>query len=135
MNQKWSRKSFKDFQTAYWLIGLGILFLLKAWWPGILILIGLDLVLQALLPAEEEALPPRAAPVHKPEVEEVVPPGDALGDPVPPPIEVPFSVPAETLPVECPACGGPLRENAQAVQAVEAEKVVCPFCNARVSLL
>ncbi len=37
--------------SAIWLIGLGILFFTGRWWPGILVLIGINMVVGALLGA------------------------------------------------------------------------------------
>ena len=137
MNKKWSRKSLKNVQSAMWLIGLGVLFLLDAFWPGILILIGLSMLIQSLMPEEEELPAPESRDEIKPddsgEVEEVLPLDEGSPDPVPPPLE-PQQVTASDLPKECPACGGPVAENAEAVQSVGEGVVLCPFCDARIEL-
>lgn len=46
-------------QGGVWLIGIGVLALLDAWWPGILILIGLSMLVGAL------ATPPAVADKRK----------------------------------------------------------------------
>jgi hypothetical protein len=134
MNKKWSRQTLKNVQSAVWLIGLGVLFLLDAFWPGILILIGLSMLVQSLMPDEEEALAPELHEEIKPddtgEAEEVSPLDEGFPDPVPPPMQVS----ASDLPKECPACGGPVAENAQAVKSVGEGIVLCPFCDARIMM-
>jgi DNA-directed RNA polymerase subunit RPC12/RpoP len=131
MDKKWSRQSVKNLQAAVWLIGLGVLFLLRSFWPGILILIGVSIVIQALLPEAEaavpEPVPPAAEPPAAPEVVEE----EALADPVPPLDEELHAMSGE-LPAECPACGGPVRENAQAVLPAGKGQVVCPFCGRKI---
>lgn len=134
MNKKWSRKSLKNVQVGVWMIGLGILFWLDAFWPGILILIGVYLFVQSLMPDEEEAPAPELHEEIKPDdtdkAEEVSPLDEGSPDPVPPPMQV-F---ASDLPKECPACGGPVAENAQAVKSVGEGIVLCPFCDARIMM-
>ncbi len=137
MKKKWSRKTLKNVQSGVWLIGLGILFLLDAFWPGILILIGLSMLVQSLMPEEEELPAQESHEEIKPddtiEAEEVPSMDEGSPDPVPPPLE-PLQVMASDLPKECPACGGPVAENAQAVQSVGDGAVLCPFCDARIKL-
>ena len=134
MNKKWSRKTLKNVQSAVWLIGLGILFLLDAFWPGILILIGLSMLVQSLMPEEEKTPVPELHEEIKPDdtgdAEGESPLDEGIPDPVPPPLQVL----ASDLPKECPACGGPVAENAQAVKSVGEGIVLCPFCDARIMM-
>ncbi|MDX9864148.1 MAG: hypothetical protein RBT34_05015 [Anaerolineaceae bacterium] len=143
MNQKWSRESLKNVQVAVWMIGLGVLFLLDAFWPGILILIGLSLLIQSLMPEEQEQPAPELNEDIKPDVpdqpeektspDENISPHKGTPDLIPPPLE-PLQVAASGLPTECPACGGPVAENAQAVKSVGEGVVLCPFCDARIMM-
>jgi hypothetical protein len=77
MEKKWSRESLKNLRSAIWLIGLGVLFLFNLFWPGILILIGLSIIIEAVLPpAEDDNLAvssPVEAPVETPEAQEIMP--------------------------------------------------------------
>lgn len=143
MKEKWSRQSLKNVQTAVWLIGLGVLFLLDAFWPGILILIGLSMLVQSFMPEEEEPPAPEfdqetkpegaVKPEETPTVEE--PPSADTGTPdlIPPPLD-PLQGFASGLPKECPVCGGPVAENAEAVKSAGEGVVLCPFCDARIKL-
>ena len=139
MNKKWSRQSLKNVQSAVWLIGLGILFLLDSFWPGILILVGISIILNSMMPEEEvDVIPPLDGEVKTP-VEEVVeveePVDEGTPDPIPPLMdEEPMQVFAADLPKECPACGGPVAENVEAVRSVGEGAVLCPFCDARIEL-
>jgi len=133
MNKNWSRKSLKNAQAAVWLIGLGVLFLLDAFWPGILILVGISIIFNSLMPEEEEADETPSfddevkAPVEEVVEEEVF--DEGLPDPIPPMDDGPLQVFAGDLPKECPACGGPIAENALAVKPAGPGKVMCPFCD------
>jgi len=135
MEKKWSRESLKNLRSAIWLIGLGVLFLFNLFWPGILILIGLSIIIEAVLPpAEDDNLAvssPVEAPVETPESQEIMP-EDGLSDPVPPPLDEVLHLAADRLPKECPACGGPVRENASVVKTAGMGQVVCPFCGRKI---
>ena len=39
-------RPWRSFHNAFWLIGLAILFFWGHWWPGILILVGLSILLE-----------------------------------------------------------------------------------------
>lgn len=45
-----AKRSWEAWQSAFWLIGLALLFWSGYFWPGILIMIGLSTLLGALLP-------------------------------------------------------------------------------------
>ena len=107
-----------------WMIGLGFLFLHGWWWPGILILVGLSMLVGSI-EAETAQRPP--------EVQNVQPP-----QPAPPPAPVqaapaPFlQTPAaaghrvDLLPATCPRCGGPIR--AHEVKWTGVQAAACPYC-------
>jgi hypothetical protein len=137
MKNKWSRKSLKNIQAAVWLIGLGVLYMLDAFWPGILILIGISLFIKSLMPEPEESQPEpnkQAITLDEAEDEEVEEIHEGMSDPVPPPLDEPLQVFASNLPKECPNCGGPVAENAMAVKPAGEDAVLCPFCDTRIIL-
>jgi hypothetical protein len=93
---------------AVWMIGLGILFLTGKWWPGIMILIGLTMVLGALArgwDALETPEPPRPAPP----VNQAPPPPPIPVMRVAPPAEPKPAPRPVRLPDLCPYCGAPPR--------------------------
>jgi len=109
------------FSGAIWLIGLGILFYTGHVWPGILILVGINLVLTAVwkyvippaipdetlrAPAALPAKPESAAPAP------VITPAPAAQYPA--------------LPGNCPRCGAPVRPNE--IRMIGAQAVTCTYC-------
>jgi hypothetical protein len=121
----------KSLQTGIWLIGLGILWMFDMWWPGILILIGASMMVRALVPEPEQPAKtisptPAAAPVAEAAPVEEAVKAARVEDPLPP-AGTP-SMPVDRLPKICPACGGPVIENAHKVEWHNAGEAVCPFC-------
>lgn len=121
-------------QSAVWLIGLGVLFLTGWWWPGILILVGLSLLVGALVresapltgaPAESERLP-EAATAAPPPAAPPTPFVTATTELAAPPPEAAPAKPLR-LPDICPYCSAPPRT----LPARDpANPYVCPFCGA-----
>jgi hypothetical protein len=103
---------------AVWLIGLAILFSTGRWWPGILVLIAISAILEAVI---QLAVPEAVAPELESEEEASVPP---------PPVAVATaSEPqhrADLLPSKCPGCGAPVREDK--VQWTGPQSADCPYC-------
>jgi hypothetical protein len=116
-------------QSAIWLIGLGVLFLTGWWWPGILILVGLSMVVSALVresaPAETERLPEAPAAPPPPAT-----PPTPFVSPAPDPVVLRAEPPADKplrLPDICPYCGAPPRT----LPARDpANPYACPYCGA-----
>jgi hypothetical protein len=116
---------FRPLKGVIWLIGLGILAMTGHWWPGILVLIGLSMVLEAVW---RESMPqtfdedvgqaplPPASPAP-------IPP--AVGTPIAPAPVTP-SHRVDLLPATCPNCGGPARANE--VKWAGPQSAVCAFC-------
>jgi hypothetical protein len=52
----------KNVIAAVWLIGLGILFMVDYIWPGILILIGITMIVNATMRGEPTVMPPPTTP-------------------------------------------------------------------------
>jgi hypothetical protein len=125
----------RDIQAAIWLLGLGILFLTDWFWPGILILIGLSILVNTLYKAELTAeIPPGDTENHA----ESAKPEDAFqvkaSEPAPPPPAQEAGAPpawhdSSILPSRCPRCGAPVQENQ--VRWTGPKSAICPYCNDR----
>ena len=119
---------WRALHAGLWLIGLAILAWSDAWWPGILVLVALSLLLEGILArfapqAFEEALPESIAPQQAP----MAPQPPAATMPAP---SLPH--PEEWLPVSCPKCGGPIRGSE--VRWTGPTSADCPFCGTNLPL-
>ncbi|MHB1120954.1 MAG: hypothetical protein ACYC11_12940 [Bellilinea sp.] len=135
----------KNALAGLWLIGLGILFLVDFFWPGILILIGLSMIISAYMKDEPGSLPPSktAAPVapavpEEPltvEVEEKVV-GAAVEAPLPAVLagEGERLYLTSRLPEKCPACDAPMKANAEKMARDGDGTVECLFCGYRLTV-
>ena len=115
--------------AVLWLVGLAVLAITDNWWPGILILVAISILLESAVKrgdkdeAGEEKPDPMAevkpdeAPASPPRVESVTPPK------VVPPVE---ARKAEWLPLNCPKCGAPTR--AADVRWTGDASAACPYC-------
>jgi len=103
-----------------WLIGLAILAWRGWWWPGILVLVALSMVLEALLMlyAPQAFEPPASQP----------PSAEPLAPAAPPVVDHPF----ERLPSTCAKCGGPIRGHE--VKWTGPSSADCPYCGANLEL-
>lgn len=115
--------------VGLWLIGLGVLFLTDLFWPGILILVGLSMLVSVLFPAERENIQAAEAKDRRSQprsdAAEPIPP--ALGEDAP----LPASAPAHSLdllPDECPLCGGPVLEQPDRLVWSGVDHAQCPYC-------
>ncbi|MDR3575680.1 MAG: zinc ribbon domain-containing protein [Anaerolineaceae bacterium] len=111
---------YRNLEGALWLIGLAILAWQNWWWPGILVLVGISLVFEAILMA--------VAP-HS--FEEDQPTAPAANVPVPSSPTAAAVVPeqehrAELLPLNCPNCGSPIRGHE--VKWTGPQSADCPYC-------
>ncbi len=120
---------WRNLHAAVWMIGLAVLFLKGWWWPGILVLCAISLVLEGLLM--------QFAP-HAFEKEEQ-PPAPSPAIPVPPsapspaaPAAVAFDDRFELLPPVCPRCGAPVRW--QEVKWTGARTANCSYCGSNLPL-
>jgi hypothetical protein len=122
-----SKKQINDIQTGIWMIGLAILFFTDNWWPGILILVGVSVVVKSVLRGNRNDLPAGSMPVSPPSTDEKG--WDSLQeDPLPNPsprAQAPAPIPApptpilqnsandprpvDRLPRNCESCGAPVR--------------------------
>jgi hypothetical protein len=108
---------WRSLHAAVWLVGLAILFLTNWIWPGILILVALSLVLEAVLmqfaPQAFED-PDAAADMPAPAA-----PTTAAAPPAP-------AHRPELLPSNCPKCGGPT--DGSNVKWTGPQSANCPYC-------
>lgn len=115
------------FQSAIWMIGIGILMLWGHWWPGILILIGLSMILggfwKVSVPQPLEPLEPPDGPSAP-----VAPQPPAAPKPIIPPAPASVTRRTDLLPANCPRCGGPVRANE--VRWIGMQSAACAYCGA-----
>jgi hypothetical protein len=126
--------------AAIWLIGLGLLALTDQWWPGILILVGLSMVVNAVIPAAER--PPRRPGPPRPSRPPAGREDDYsyLEEPFPdegePPLQVkvPDPKPAQkgVLPSNCPMCGAPV--DAAKITHSPSGAPLCAYCEADLTI-
>jgi hypothetical protein len=122
----------RPLQGAIWLIGLGILVLWGHWWPGILVLVGLSLIMRAAFSGSA------AQPFDG--MERPTPP-----TPTPPPAPVPIVITmpvqqapvnvghrAELLPTNCPRCGAPVRSFE--VKWTGTQSAACAYCGSNLPM-
>ncbi|PWH19286.1 MAG: hypothetical protein DDG59_03845 [Anaerolineae bacterium] len=103
---------------AIWLIGIAILAWQNWWWPGILVLVALSSILEAILMQKvPEAFEVPSQP--QPQADQTAP-----ASPAEPPLPSPY--PLHRLPSECPQCGAPLRPQALVWDTPNAAH--CPYC-------
>jgi hypothetical protein len=114
--------SWRNLHTAVWLLGLAILFWQNWFWPGILVLVAISLVIEAALAKfapqafADESIPAPVAPA---------------------PAAVPEAAPVpehrtELLPSDCPKCGAPIRGHE--VKWTGSQSADCPYCGANLPL-
>ncbi len=108
------------FHAAIWMIGLGVLFLWGHWWPGILVLIGLSMIVGAF------SRPPAPRPFDEPFDENRRP-----YPPPPPPAPAPPTDyhRVDLLPATCPRCGAPVR--AYEVKWSGSQAASCAYCGSK----
>jgi hypothetical protein len=119
-----------QFHAALWLIGLAVLAITGRWWPGILILVILSILLESAVKrggqsdGDEEVsetmteTKPEAAPSPIPRVEPAAP--------------APEVHKTEWLPLNCPKCGAPTR--AADVRWMGDSSAACPYCGSNLPL-
>ena len=122
----------RNIQAAIWLIGIGVLALSNQWWPGILVLVGISMVVGAFSTRCQRFNP--SPPPVAPDWQST--PAEMPDNPAPEPMPVAAPVPEQPvynlnwLPNTCPQCGAPL--NVKGVQALDDRTAVCPFCSSKI---
>ena len=117
-------RPWRRIHGAVWLIGLAILAIRGWWWPGILVLIAISMLLEAALAqsapqAFEEETPTRTVPPAQP-------PSPLVATPEVQEHRVEF------LPTTCPSCGGPIRGHE--VKWSGPQSADCPYCGANLPM-
>ena len=119
-----SQRQRPPFAGAVWLIGLAVLFYTGHWWPGILILVGISMVLSTAWRGSEKQAPPNddfKMPNNQPAPWTVMPPA-----PTSAPAPVNNSARVDLLPSTCPRCGAPVRSNE--VKWMNTQSATCSYC-------
>jgi hypothetical protein len=121
---------WRNLHGAVWLIGLAILAWKGWWWPGILILIAISSVVEALI---GQYVPGAVEKIEQPPIPPVPP------IPPIPPVTSPATRAASTserhpelLPTTCPNCGGPTRGHV--VKWTGPQSADCPYCGANLPI-
>jgi hypothetical protein len=122
-NRRRERKlhgSWASIQSAIWLIGLAIIAWKGWWWPGILVLLAISSIFQAIVTrfAPEPAEKIEQTPVDTPEAASVP---EVAQQPV-------QEHRPELFPAECPKCGGPIRGHE--LRWTGPQSADCPYCGA-----
>lgn len=95
---------WRQVQAAIWLIGIAVLAITGWWWPGILILVALSGLTQAVIAAR---VPHAAVPEWQTQIQ------------------------TDWLPAKCPQCSAPL--SASTVKWTSPTTADCPYCGANLS--
>lgn len=128
-------KPWHGLHSAIWLIGLAVLFFTGLWWPGILVLVGLSMVLEwVLAEASPRTFEPgnQSAPLRAP-----APPSAPKPTTTAPATQMVFTPaapyhPAAALPSACSHCGGPVR--AYEVKWTGRNTANCAYCGSALPL-
>ncbi len=118
---------WKSVQSAIWLIGLAILALNDWWWPGILVLVAISMISQALI----QSLAPEAVESIE-ESESKKPLSEASHSIATDPQPSQPAYPTNRLPSECPKCTAPVR--GIEVHWTGPQSADCPYCGANLPL-
>ncbi len=120
------------FSGVLWMVGLAILFATHSIWPGILILVGINILFSAIWQGtngqqiEEREPEPVDVPMIPP------PPPPAPARPAPAMPEPANQTNPELLPDTCPHCGAPVRAND--VRWRGAQLAACSYCGSNLIL-
>jgi hypothetical protein len=106
-----------QFHAVLWLVGLAVLAMTDSWWPGILILVVISILLESAVKRKDQSgsdmEEPETVTEEKPEVAlRPVARGDG-GSPA-------GTHRAEWLPLNCPKCGAPTAQRTSAGQVIPA---------------
>jgi hypothetical protein len=113
---------WRRLHAAVWLIGLAILFWRGWFWPGILVLVAISMLIEALLM--------QFAPQAFEEADETAAQAaDSSPSPAAPPVQ---EHRAELLPSACPRCGAPVRS--AEVKWTGSQAADCPYCGAHLPM-
>jgi hypothetical protein len=126
---------WRNIHGAVWLIGLAIL-AWKGWWfPGILVLVAISMIVEAAIMAVAPGAYQNETSSNEDEKEDEE---QVVSRTAPAPAAAPAAAPVvdehpyELLPVTCPKCGGPVRGNE--VKWSGPRSADCPFCGANLPM-
>ena len=131
MSRKSNYKRRKEIQNAIFWIGLGILWLTDSWWPGILILVGISMLMSTVIASSTRQTSPKAPVIENP----ISPASPLVKAPAPPSQQkTPGANPKPEakitlnwLPETCDACGAPIA--ADEVYLDADKNAICPYCD------
>jgi hypothetical protein len=119
------------FKGAIWMIGIGVLMLWGHWWPGILLLIGISMILGAFWKeSEPQTLDDVERPTFSPAPTASAPPVVTM--PVVPPAPASTTHRLDLLPANCPHCGGPVRSHD--VKWTGTQSASCAYCGSNLPM-
>ena len=122
---------WRNLHGAVWLIGLAILAWQGWWWPGILVLVAISMLLEgALMQFAPHAFVDEAPAASAPAPAASAPAPAASAPPAPAPATPEHRL--ELLPAVCPNCGGPIR--GQEVRWTGPQSADCPYCGANLPI-
>jgi hypothetical protein len=117
--------AWQSIHAVVWLIGLAILAWQGWWWPGILVLVAISVIFEAVLkqyvPQAVEKVETTQAPAQP------IPQTNAALVTITPPEHR-----VDLLPAACSKCGGPLRGHE--VRWTGPQSADCPFCGANIPM-
>lgn len=120
--------SWESIHAVLWLIGLAIIAWQGWWWPGILVLVALSVLFEAVI----KKIAPDAFVIVKNEDENK---SFEFTTPNPDPAVKATVQPvhsADLLPTNCPKCGAPTR--AHEINWTGAQSADCPFCGSNLPM-
>ena len=136
------RRNYHPFNSLVWIIGLGILFMTHSWWPGIMILVGITMVLNTFANSAWSSDRPEEVDENTPwkdwtnqssAPQPMSAPQPTLNQPseVQGPTSQSSTVPQQEqyagwLPVSCPNCGAPVRPHS--VHWTGQKTADCAYC-------
>lgn len=130
------RRSGGPLMGMIWMFGLAYLAFSHNWWPGILVLIGITMVLSAVLRSGDVPIPPAPPIAPEPQRDFASAPRSSTPVGAPTPFTSSGEAPAQPKPVErydlpdrCPNCGGPT--GASAPHGGTSDPTVCHYCGSR----
>ena len=117
---------WRNLHASVWLIGLAILAWRDWWWPGILVLVAISIVIEGLLKQVAPQAFEKDEQVMLPQPQSIVPPSPPSAPTASPSTPSAPKHRLELLPSVCPNCGGPIRGHE--VKWTGEQSADCPYC-------
>ncbi|MHC1782154.1 MAG: hypothetical protein AB9891_05220 [Anaerolineaceae bacterium] len=129
-------RRWRAVHTAVWLIGLAILAIKGWWWPGILVLVAVSALVEAILPREnvdesggEEEEDFESVGQAAVSQGETAAPAQSANQPA---AQASTGPRLDLLPTNCPKCGAPL--HGVDVKWTSDRSADCPFCGSHLPM-